>query len=285
MLDRTVTHVSSGISYEPEDCPFKTVLVDVTHRCNMACNNCYIPNRELPDMDAEWLRPILKRLPRRRHVRLVGAEPTMRRDLPDLIKMVRETGHIPMILTNGLACAKRAYVAKLKAAGLRTIYISMNGGTNDDLYVALDSMACAKRKLAGLDHMCAENMHVTVGMNLARGVNEWHLGEFWRYLTQNTGARGLHLRSIGPLGRYMEGTPFSLDELVDLAREHLGLVQSELDAANRSESYLDTNCGSMELQLTQWPDLGSKFRGRLTPSGKLEPFFEHVMVNAARGGY
>jgi MoaA/NifB/PqqE/SkfB family radical SAM enzyme len=40
-------------TFSPEECPYETVIVDVTHRCNMACANCYIPNRDIPDLDAE----------------------------------------------------------------------------------------------------------------------------------------------------------------------------------------------------------------------------------------
>ena len=38
---------------EPEDCNFTDVTADVTHKCNMACTNCYIPNRDIPDMDID----------------------------------------------------------------------------------------------------------------------------------------------------------------------------------------------------------------------------------------
>jgi len=46
-----------------EACPFETVIVDVTHRCNMACANCYIPNRSIPDLDADWILSRIARLP------------------------------------------------------------------------------------------------------------------------------------------------------------------------------------------------------------------------------
>ena len=36
---------------KPEENTFNLIVVDLTHRCNMNCENCYIPNRDLPDMD------------------------------------------------------------------------------------------------------------------------------------------------------------------------------------------------------------------------------------------
>ena len=72
-------------TYAPAENPYRTLMVDLTHRCNMACANCYIPNRDVPDMDVGRLRGLLDELPRRTEIRLVGAEPTMRRDLPEII--------------------------------------------------------------------------------------------------------------------------------------------------------------------------------------------------------
>ena len=121
-------------------------MVDVTHRCNMACRNCYLPNRDLPDLDTDWLVRILERLPRRTMIRLVGAEPTVRDDLPDIIHRVRAAGHTPILLSNGLKLRRRSYVRELKAAGLGSVYLSMNGGLDDDLYLAIDGMRCAAAK-------------------------------------------------------------------------------------------------------------------------------------------
>src|SRR5215218_7712694 len=89
-------------SFAPEASPFECVMVDVTHRCNMTCANCYLPNREIPDLDARWFAAILARLPRGTFIRLTGGEATLRPDLPDIIREVRKHGHHPVLLTNGL---------------------------------------------------------------------------------------------------------------------------------------------------------------------------------------
>ena len=68
-----VRHVTTSVCYQPEENPYETVIVDLTHRCNMACRNCYIPNRTIPDLDKDWLFLMLARLPRRTRIRLVGA--------------------------------------------------------------------------------------------------------------------------------------------------------------------------------------------------------------------
>jgi len=39
----------------PEENTFNLLMVDLTHRCNMECANCYLPNRDIPDMDVDKL--------------------------------------------------------------------------------------------------------------------------------------------------------------------------------------------------------------------------------------
>ena len=75
---------------EPENNIFQDVVIDVTHRCNMSCKNCYIPNREIPDMDKDKMLEAIKKFPKRTMIRIIGAEPTMRRDLPELITDIKK---------------------------------------------------------------------------------------------------------------------------------------------------------------------------------------------------
>src|SRR5688572_2394121 len=183
------------LRYRIEDSPYPTVFVDLTHRCNMECANCYIPNRSLPDFPLPELLAMLQRLPRRTRIRLVGAEPTVREDLPEIIRAVRAIGHLPVVLSNGLKLARPAYVERLKAAGLRTVHLSLNGGLRDELYLQMDGQACARRKLAALDVLAAARMNVTVGMILAPDCNVGHLPEFLAFLSQRREVRDIHLRS------------------------------------------------------------------------------------------
>lgn len=268
----------TSVRFRPEDSPFRTLFADITHRCNMACRNCYIPVRDLPDLPVDWLYAVLERLPRRVRLRLVGAEPTMREDLPDIIARVRRLGHLPVVLTNGLKLGRPSYARRLRDAGLRSIYLSLNGGLRDDLYEAIDGLPCAGRKLAALDNLLALRMNVTPGMILVRGVNDRYLPEFLTYLI-GRGVHDVHLRSVGAIGHHLEGRPFSLDELEQLLREALGERAAELRCVGITQSSRDYRCGRLEYQVTEWPDLGSRERGRIAPDGFVEPFFESIVAN------
>jgi molybdenum cofactor biosynthesis enzyme MoaA len=264
--------------FRPEDSPFSTLFADITHRCNMACRNCYIPVRDLPDLPVDWLYDVLARLPQRTRIRLVGAEPTMREDLPEIIARVRGLGHLPVILSNGLKLGRAGYVARLKAAGLGTAYLSMNGGLRDDLYEEIDELACAERKLKALDNLLAHRIHVTVGYIVVPGVNDAHLAEFLPWLLAK-GVRDIHLRSVGQVGNFIEDASLNLDALERVLRASVpaGL---EPELVKEYLSSRDFRVGRAQVQLTEWPELGSLERGRIAPDGWLEPMFESILANA-----
>ncbi|HEY2917585.1 MAG TPA: radical SAM protein [Candidatus Binatia bacterium] len=265
-------------SYLPEDCPFSVVVFDVTHRCNMHCRNCYIPNRAIPDMEKNWLEDLLSRLPIGRFIRLMGAEPTMRDDLPDLIRIVRHHRHHPVLVTNGLKLADRAYLRELKQAGLRVIYLSFSGGFDEDLYELIDGERCASLKGAALENACRENMYVTLGAIIVRDINEIVLTSNITAARSRRQIRELHFRSVGKIGRYMDTNPFTLAELLD----HLGRPNNlDLDSVHyesETEAHIRLNHRT-KIQVTQWPDLGSSRRGRVTQQGYIERAFEHIIAN------
>lgn len=271
-------------AYAPEECPFETVVADITHRCNMACRNCYIPNRTIPDLDSGWLLSIMRRLPRGTFIRFIGAEPTLHPDLPMLIREARRIRLHPVVVTNGLKLADRHYVRALKEAGVQIVSLSFSGGFDDDLYEAIDDLRCAARKTAALDHLRAENIYTALGMIIVRGVNEHEPANVLRRIGAYRFVREFHLRSVGAVGRYMHGAaPLSLEELAQLFARAAGVARALLPRTPTASHYEFPFGGRLRVQLTEWPELGSTKRGRLTPEGMIEPFFEHLIAN--EGGY
>lgn len=48
---------------QPEENTFLNIVVDLTHKCNMECANCYIPNRDIPDLDKDRLEDFCQDFP------------------------------------------------------------------------------------------------------------------------------------------------------------------------------------------------------------------------------
>jgi hypothetical protein len=106
-------------------------LVEATDRCNVQCTHCYhMPDNNVPDKSVDHIIKIAATA-FTQSICLAGAEPTMREDLTDIIRGIKQ---IPWqdqfktvsIYTNGIKLQKPGYVDKLKAAGLDTINMSVH---------------------------------------------------------------------------------------------------------------------------------------------------------------
>ncbi|MBK7974470.1 MAG: radical SAM protein [Deltaproteobacteria bacterium] len=99
----------------------RSLLIDITDACNMACPNCITDSRARPtrEPDTAVLLEKLRAIPGRKPiVYLIGGEPTLRKDLvPFLATLVRE-GFIVKLETNGIRLVDEHYCRELKDAGL-----------------------------------------------------------------------------------------------------------------------------------------------------------------------
>ena len=226
---------------KPEHNTFSNIVVDITHRCNMECANCYLPNREIPDMDKNKLYEFMQKLPSRTYIRLVGAEPTMRDDLTEIIKSILSYGHKPSVTTNGLKLANFEYTKSLKDAGLSLVLISMNGADDDEVYKVLDNGKWSTVKVRALENVMQLNMIFNTGSIIAKGVNEKTVKDQVNVVVDTAKKLGINfdsskvyrrvkpiirLKSVGNIGRNIgEDTAYSMTELVKVVANQLNITE------------------------------------------------------------
>ncbi len=272
----------------------------------MTCANCYLPNRDIPDMDIKRLEDCLAAFPKRTNVRIAGAEPTMRKDLPEIIDIVRRSGHRAVLLTNGLRLARPEYVSELYDAGLRHTYISLNGGDNDNWYKRIDSLRCAEKKIRAVENVVSQKMILNTGTILIRNLNEGAINQIFNMVRQLAPRHAvLRFKNVGALGRYdkkAEAQNLTMEELESLSANAIGYPQFDLTRYNRFKGKVEQNTRlfpvdltsppgrAIWFKLTNWQTTGDGFvdpesrrRGRVTQQFKIAPFFEHVRAN--EGGY
>lgn len=289
---------SLGSGWEPEQNFFTMIHVDITHRCNMNCANCYIPNRTIPDMNKAELFNLVSRLPKRVVLRLIGGEPTLREDLPEIIEKLLGYGHVIHLVTNGLKIANPEYLKSLKEAGLRFVYISMNGADENEIYKKMDSGNFAELKTKALENVLASRLMLSTGTIVARGVNEnsvkRQIGLIIRTVKKVTPERKfsrtrmpeIRFRNVGPVGRYLKSPALSFEELADLvhraAKEYGDFKPIREDADG---GVLDTEVGPLLLRYTDWKAEENFLanqnsgRGRVTKNFKLYYAAEDVKRN------
>lgn len=192
-------------SHERKGC---CVLLEVTSRCNLGCPVCFASAGENrgEDVPLEELEHQMRYLMEHGgpfNIQLSGGEPTMRDDLPDIIRAGRRIGFTFFQLnTNGIRLAReKAYAKKLKDAGLSCVFLQFDG-LNDEVYRALRGRALFAEKEAVIDACEDAGLGVVLVPVIAPGVNEDQVGEILAYAKSRMPVvRGVHFQPISYFGR------------------------------------------------------------------------------------
>ncbi len=281
----------------PENSSFYTIGCDITHRCNMECSNCYSPIRTLPDVNKEEFFNFIKKLKKKTEIRFTGGEPTLHKDLEEMIEKVIELGHRPAIMTNGLKLADINYAARLKDAGLKFVCMSLNGADENNIYLQMDGQNCAPLKMKALDNLIELGFFINLNCIIAKGVNEHIPLKIIDYLQSKSTHAVLRLRNIGQLGRFMENENYTFEQLINLISKQFNKSPDEIRKFRSVNGYEEEHnilfpieknkkLNTSWIKITDWrpsetsiPDPNSRRRGRMTKNFMVAPFFEHALIN------
>lgn len=188
------------------------VVLDVTERCNLACPVCFASAgaSSRPDPTADEIVSKCRRLvdlggPFNLH--LSGGEPTVRRDLPDIIRRVRALGFTYLQLnTNGVRLAREAgYAQELNDAGLTCVFLQFDG-VSDDVFQTIRRKALLETKLEAIANCSHAELGVVLVPTLVPGVNTSQIGEILRTAIGLAPAvRAVHFQPVSYFGRHPAG--------------------------------------------------------------------------------
>ncbi len=212
--------------------PFTDLRISVTDRCNFRCQYCMpreIFGKDYPFLSRDELLTF-EEIARFVHalapyglgkVRITGGEPLIRKDVEELVAMLREQGPgLDLAMTtNGSLLPQKA--ASLKGAGLDRVTISLDS-LDDEVFMTMNDVDFPVEKI--LDGITAAEEHellpIKINMVVKRGVNEESILPMAEYFR----GRGHILRFI----EYMDvgsTNAWKMDEVVS-AREILERIQA-----------------------------------------------------------
>lgn len=182
------------------------VLLELTLRCNLRCPVCFASAGGEGDLGLDEIARLYDMLMARGgpfNIQLSGGEPTMRDDLPEIVRLGQERGFTFFQLnTNGLRLASEAgYAAKLHAAGVSCAFLQFDG-LRPETYEALRGRDILAEKLRAIDACERAGLPVVLVPTLVPGVNLNEIGDILRFaLGRGKIVRGVHFQPVSYFGR------------------------------------------------------------------------------------
>jgi uncharacterized radical SAM superfamily Fe-S cluster-containing enzyme len=194
------TNTEKGCPFDCGICPqhkshTALAIIDVTNRCNLRCPVCFANAAAagyVYEPTQEQIRAMLLNLRSNDPVpatalQFSGGEPTIRSDLPELIRMAKEVGfrHVE-VNTNGVRLAQSVeYCRILKDAGMSTIYLQFDGLTSD-VYKFTRGVDLLETKMKAIENIREAGIEsVVLVVTLIKGVNDHQLGDIVRFAVKN----------------------------------------------------------------------------------------------------
>jgi 7,8-dihydro-6-hydroxymethylpterin dimethyltransferase len=136
-------------------------------------------------------------------VQLSGGEPTVRDDLPEIIRHARQAGcaHI-QLNTNGIRLGQdREYAGSLAEAGLSFVFLQFDG-MDDEVYRILRGKPLLDIKKKAITHCGESGIGVTLVPTLVPEVNIRQIGAIIDYgISLSPWVRGVHFQPVSFFGR------------------------------------------------------------------------------------
>ena len=227
-------YTSSGIKAPNKGCPYdcglcsnhksapNICLIDVTNRCNLTCPICFANASAKGYIVEPTFEEIVRIMEHFRSMKpipavllqLSGGEPTMRDDLPEIIRKGKELGFTElMVTTNGVRFGKSIeLVKKCKDAGMNAIYLQFDATDAPDVWKKIRGV-----NLWPLKKKVIENCRkigfsgVVLVPTVAKGVNDNQIGNILDYAKKNSDViSGIIFQPVSLTGR------ISFEELMDI---------------------------------------------------------------------
>ena len=208
-------HGRRAVRTEPFTEPFNTLPVlsevAVTYRCNLRCAFCYAAcgcrrSEGQSEMSTRQIVRVLKIIRRKAKVPSVsftGGEPLLRDDLEELIAAAVRLHLRVNLITNATLLAGNNRAAALRAAGLHSAQVSLEGPSADVHDGLTGAAGSFDRTLAGLDALREAGIHTHTNTTI-NAANADHLDDLV-HLVAARGLTRLSMNMVIPTGSAARG--------------------------------------------------------------------------------
>jgi cyclic pyranopterin phosphate synthase len=259
--------------------PMENLRVSITNRCGMACEFCHAEGQfAAEDVVSPDQIETAVRVGAEfgiRQVKITGGEPTLRRELVEIVERARPWVDEVSMVTAGYTLPHLA--GALADAGLSRVNISVHS-PDDATHSRIMGAEIMGKVRAGIEAAKAAGLAVRLNMTVMKGVNDAH----WEGMLKFCGALGVDLRFIEiHAPRHEVVSPYFLRyytpiDTIERELASLAVARSRRPMHNRPEFTVrpEGASGPIEVEVVR-PQFNPAFcagcsRVRLTTDGKLK---------------
>ena len=211
-ITKTQTETKNGCPYDCGICPNHDQhscinLIEITNKCNMCCNTCYASSGKGKDKDLKTIKKMIDFAAdaeggRGEVIQVSGGEPTLHKDIIEIIEYAREKFQYVMLNTNGIRIAEDLdFVKELsKFKGRFEIYLQFDS-FDDDIYTKIRGRSLKKIKEQAVNNLKEYNIPITLVMTLERDLNDKEIGKVITYGIETSNIRGVNIQPVAYFGR------------------------------------------------------------------------------------
>jgi len=222
------------------------LTVDLTNRCNMMCDPCFMDANQVGyvhELTWEEIMEIMDNAisikPRRQmSIQFSGGEPTLSPYFLDAIAYARKLGYSStQAATNGIEFAKsKEFARKAAEAGLRYVYLQFDGIGNDaNSHRQIGNLFDVK--LRAIENLHEAGVEIILVVTLVNGVNNDQVGSIIRFAMDNPKRIAfIAFQPVSFTGRDEDITPerrlrqrYTLSHLANDVRGQVGVTEPTRD--------------------------------------------------------
>lgn len=143
----------------------------LTFRCQNDCIHCYAGGpHETPELSTQQWKQVIDKLSDIGVfiITFTGGEPTLREDLPDLLKYAQEKGIVTGLITNGRKLKDQSYVKLLEKAGLDFVQVTIESHKSEVHDKMTNAVGSWTETVAGIKNAVNSEIYVSTNTTLSK---------------------------------------------------------------------------------------------------------------------